>query len=118
MENTESAALPVALPAYGIEHIEKILDVAVSGFEAFKSVKTEQSTMQKVAVFVPTLMLLAGALEDFSKAGPEFKDMSGDEIQALADKYGPKFGVSGKAAVYVKEGANILASGFRMLKAK
>lgn len=103
---------------YDVTHIEKILDVVVSGVEAVKSISKEDSTMQKVAKFVPSLIVLAGALESFAKAGPEFKDIQSEEIEALRAKYMPKFGVEGKTAVYVSEGLSVIMSVLKIAKAK
>ena len=100
------------------KNIEKILDVAVSGVDAYKSLSKEDTTMQKVVKFVPTLIVLAGAIEAFGKSGPEFKDLDSKEIEDLRTKYLPKFGVDGKIGVYAIEGINILLSAFKIYKAK
>lgn len=115
-EKVQAAA--VVGEQYGVGHIENILDVVVAGVDGYKSIKKEDPMMQKVSKFVPTLIALAGALESFGKAGPEFKDIDPSEIEALRTKYMPKFGVEGKVGVYVSEGLSIIMSGLKILKAK
>lgn len=108
----------VVAPSYGVEHIEKILDVVVAGFEGYKSLKPEDNTMQKVSKFVPGLLVLAGALESFGKSGPEWKDLEPKEIEALRNKYLPKLGIDGKVGVYAVEGLNVVISAYKIIKAK
>lgn len=118
MTNTTTKAVTTEPASLGTDHIEEILDVAVQAKEDYNSIKPEDKFPAKIAKFMPTVRKAAGAISAFSKAGPEVKDITGDEIKKIADKYAPKFGVGGKIAVYVTEGANIIVSGFKIFKAK
>lgn len=121
MDQSNQVAVPVpptpAGPPYGTEHIEKLLDVAVSGYQGFKSFVDGDSVMQKVMKMMPTLLVVAAAAEALKLAGPEFKDITGEEIKAISVKYAPKFNLSGDIVVYVEEGANILGSVLKIVKA-
>lgn len=108
---------PIAVP-YGTEHIEAILDVGVEALKNYKSILPADSTMSKVSKFFPALMKLIAALDGIAKAGPEFKDLDDKELEALSAKYLPQIGVDGKTGIYVKEGMNILVSGYKIFKAK
>lgn len=123
-QNANKTQAPVAKAAatatvpYGTEHIGKILDVGVAVVAAVKDLKKEDTTMQKVTKFLPAVIAAAGAVESFSKAGPEFKDLDASEIESLRNTYLPKFGVDGKVGIYAAEGLNIIISGYKILKAK
>lgn len=103
----------------GIAHIEQILDVGVSAFDAYKTLQPADSTWVKVSKFLPVLMSGIGALDQIGKAGPEFQDIDASEIKTLADKYVPRLGItSPKTSVYVQEGLSIVISAFKIFKAK
>lgn len=119
MTDAVAAAPATITTPYGTEHIEKVFDVAVEAVNNYKALTPTDSLVKKIATFSPTFLKAISAIDEIAKAGPEFKDLDGTEVQALADKYLPQFGLGdGKTAVYVKEGLSILVSGFKIFKAK
>lgn len=123
MAEVSKPAQPVAKAAvvgqpYGVESIEGLLDFGVEALKNYKTIKPEDKLMQKVLAFMPAVMKLAGALDKMKNLGPEFKDLDDKELEALSAKYISQFGIEGKTGVYVKEGMNILVSGYKIFKAK
>jgi hypothetical protein len=115
MTDTPVTTTPAPL---GIDSIESILDDVVELIKDYKSLQPGDSTGVKVSKFLPALMVTIGSVGNVAKVWPQLKDIDDTEIETLSAKYASKFGADGKVAVYVKEGATILASVFKMIKAK
>lgn len=111
-------ASAVVAASVGTDNIEKIADIAVSVVKQFKVSVPNESFGAKVGRFSPVFLGGLAAWESFAKLLPELKDINADEVKALAKKYSPQFGVTGKAEVYVEESFNVLASALRMIQAK
>lgn len=112
VESTAPARTPI-----GTNHIEQVLDVGVQAVNDYKSIAANDNVGVKILKFMPTVTKLATALTAFKDAGPEIKDISGEEIKAIAAKYAPLFGVSGKIAEVIEHGSNIILDGFAIVKA-